>query len=99
MYYEEQLEAWMSELKNENLTFENLKEKFHPCKQVSAIIFVASKLKDKESSSILHGEHDEIFIGGDWDSFERLTKEDLRIAAHHDLYISDGGGFEMYASL
>jgi hypothetical protein len=100
MEYEEKIEQWFEKYEKENLKFEDLENKFNECKQVSAIIFLASKLKNKTESYFLHGEHDTLYIGSDFDVFEEFTDEDIKIAVYHDLYISDiDGGFQMYASM
>ena len=100
MEYEEQLEEWFTKYEKQNLKFENLENKFNECQQVSAIVFLASKLKDKSERSFLHGEHDTLYIGSDFDTFEEFTEEDVKIAVYHDLFISDvDGGFQMYVSM
>lgn len=100
MEYEEQLEQWFEKYEEQSLKFEDLESKYNECKQVSAIVFLASKLKDKASRWFLHGEHDTLYIGSDFDSFEKFTEEEVKIAVYHDLYISDvDGGFQMYASM
>lgn len=100
MEYEEQLENWFEKYEDQDLEFENLENKFHESKQVSAIIFLASKLKDKSERWFLHGEHDTLYIGSGFEVFEEFTEEDVKIAVYHDLYISDcDGGFQMYASM
>lgn len=100
MDYEEQLEKWFEKYEEQNLKFEDLENKPNECKQVSAIVFLASKLKDKKERSFLHGEHDTLYIGYGFDTFEEFTEEDVKMAVYHDLYISDTGeGFQMYASM
>ena len=57
------------------------------------------KLKDK-TDTLLHGEHDTLYIGSGFGAFEVLTKEDIKTAVYHGLHESDyDGGFQMYASL
>lgn len=100
MDYEEQLVEWFEKHEDQDLKFGDLKNKFHESKQVSAIIFLASKLKDKSERFFLHGEHDTLYIGSSFDVFEKFTEEDVEMAVYHDLYISeDGDGFQMYASM
>ena len=104
MEYEEQLEAWFDKYGDYNykpeLKFEDLENKLHPAKQVSAIMFLASKLKDKSEVYFLQGEHDTLYIGCTFDVFEEFTEEDVKIAVAHGIYISDvDGGFQMYASM
>jgi len=100
MEYEEQLEEWFNEFDDQDLKFEDLENKFNECQQVSAIVFLASKLKDKSEHFFLHGEHDTLYIGAGFEEFEEFTKEDIKIASYHGLYISDcDGGFQMYASM
>lgn len=111
MDYEEQFDEWFEKYGEEDLKFETLDEsrKFHPAKQVSAIMFLASKLKEVEDKDIykgkdvrffLHGEHDVIYIGSDMDIFEEFTEEDVKTAVAHGISISDDGdGFQMYASM
>jgi len=97
MEYEEQLEQWFEKYESQNLKFKDLKNKFNECEQVSAIMFLASKLKDKTERYFLYGEHDVLYIGSDLDIFEEFTEEEVKIAVYHGLYFSDcGGGFQMY---
>lgn len=96
----EQLEEWFEKYESQNLEFDDSKIKFHECEQVSAIVFLASKLKDKSESWFLHGEHDTIYIGSGFDVFENFTEEDVRTAVCHGIYISDHDeGFQIYASM
>ena len=82
------------------LKFENLKNKLHPCKQVSAIMLLGNKLKDKNEDFFLHGEHDTLYVGSSFDVFEDFTEEDVKIAVSHDIFLSDDSdGFQMYASM
>jgi hypothetical protein len=100
MEYEEQLNKWFEKYESEDLNFKDLENKPNECQQVSAIVFLASKLKDKKESHFLHGEHDTLYVGSGFDVFEEFTEEDVKIAVYHDLYISDfDGGFQMYASM
>lgn len=108
MDYEEKLEKWFEEYGDYDykpeLKFETLPDdkKLHPCEQVSAIMFLASKLKPENKSEryFLHGEHDVLYIGSSFDIFEEFTKEDVKTAVSHGIYISeDGSGFQMYASM
>ena len=100
MEYEEQLEEWFEKYEKEKLKFEDLETKFNECKQVSAVVFLASKLKDKSERWFFHGEHDTLYIGASFDSFEEFTEEDVKIAVYHDLSVSDvDGGFQMSASM
>ena len=100
----EQVEKWFEtydawDYKPE-IKFEDLKEKLHPCKQVGAIMFLASKLKDKNESYFLHGEHDTLYVGSSFDIFEDFTEEEVKIAVAYGISISDDGdGFQMYASM
>jgi hypothetical protein len=103
MDYEEQLEKWFElygayDYKPE-LKFETLETKFNECEQVSALVFLASKLKDKSQRFFLHGEHDTLYIGA-LDDFEDFTEEDVKIACCHGIQLADeGDGFQMYASM
>ena len=77
----EQVEKWFEtydawDYKPE-IKFEDLKEKLHPCKQVGAIMFLASKLKDKNESYFLHGEHDTLYVGSSFDIFEDFEDQDI----------------------
>lgn len=100
MDYEEQLEKWFEKYEEENLKFEELENKPNECQQVSAIVFLASKLKDKKERFFLHGEHDTLYVGAGFEAFEEFTEEDVKIAVYHDLFISDtDGGFQMWASM
>ena len=100
MEYEEQLEKWFEKYEEQNLEFKDLENKHNECQQVSAIVFLSTKLKDKKERFFLHGEHDNLYIGAGFDAFEELTEEDIKIAVYHGLYISDcDGGFQMYASM
>ena len=100
MEYEEQLNKWFEKYESEDLNFKDLENKPNECQQVSAIVFLASKLKDKKERLFLHGEHDVLYIGYGFDVFEEFTEEDVKMAVYHDLYISDcDGGFQMYASM
>jgi len=96
----EQVEKWFNIYDNykPRIKFEDLKEKLHPCKQVGAIMFLGNKLKDKNESYFLHGEHDILYIGSSFDIFEDFTEEDVKIAVAYGISISDDG-FEMYASM
>jgi len=100
MEYEEQLEEWFDKYEKQDLNFEDLDNKFNPCQQVSAIVFLASKLKDKSERFFLEGGHDILYIGQDFDSFEEFSEEDVKIAVYHDLRMDDdASGFMMYASM
>ena len=82
------------------LKFEDIKDKLHPCQQVSAVMFLANKLKNKNDRYFLHGEHDTLYIGSSFDIFEEFTEDDVKIAVAHGIYVSDDGdGFQMYASM
>ena len=101
MDYEEmeQLELWFEKYNDQNLKFEDLEPKFNECEQVSALVYLASKLKNKSERYFLHGEHDTLYIGG-LEDFEDFTEEDVKIASYHGIYLSDeGDGFQMYASM
>ena len=80
------------------LKFEDLETKPHPCKQVSAILFLGNKLKDKNENYFLHGEHDVLYIGSSFDIFEDFTEEDVKILVAHGISFADDG-FQMYASM
>lgn len=100
MEYEEKLEQWFEKYEAQNLRFEDLENKYNEAKQVSAIVFLSTKLKDKKERFFLHGEHDTLYIGAGFDAFEEFTEEDIKIAVYHGLFISDvDGGFQMYASM
>ena len=101
MENEEQLKEWFDTYGYKpELKFEDLENKLHPCKQVSAIMFLASKLKNKKERFFLHGEHDVLYIGSSFDVFEEFTEEDVKIAVAHGIYIcEEGPGFQMYASM
>lgn len=99
MEYYEQLDEWFEKYEDEDLKFEDLEHKYNECQQVSAIVFLASKLKDKKERFFLHGEHDEIYVGSDYDVFEEFTEEDVKIAVAHGLLQHEDGGFQMYASM
>lgn len=105
---QEQVEEWFEKYGDYNykpeLKFETLDEskKFHTVEQVSAIMFLASKLNEeyKDERFFLHGEHDVLYIGSDFDIFEDFTEEDVKTAVAHGISISEyGDGFEMYASM
>ena len=99
MDYEEKLEKWFDKYESENLKFEDLEHKFNESEKVSAIVFLSSKLKDKAEQWFLHGEHDTIYIGSDFDVFEEFTEEDVKIAVYHGIFMSDEGGFQIWASM
>jgi len=101
MEYEEQLCQWFDKYEDKNLSFEDLETKYNECRQVSAIVFLASKLKDKKERLFLHGEHDTLYVGAGYESFEEFTEKDVEIAVSHGVYISDDGegGFQMSASM
>jgi len=99
MDYEEQLEEWFEKYESQNLRFDDLENKYNECEQVSAVIFLASKLKDKKERYFFSGEHDILYIGSDFDVFEEFSEEEVKIAVYHGLSISSGGGFEIYASM
>ena len=91
---------WDYEPKLDFKTLDDSK-KFHTVKQVSAIMFLGSKLNEehKDESYFLHGEHDVLYIGT-FDMFEDFTEEDVKTAVAHGIHISDDGdGFQMYASM
>ena len=108
MDYEEQLEKWFEkysdyeykpELKFETLEADN---KFHTVEQISALMFLASKLKEenKSESYFLHGEHDVLLVGSSFEIFEEFTEEDVKICVAHSITICENGdGFQMYASM
>ena len=104
MKYENQLKEWFEvygdvDYKPE-LNFEDLANKLHPAIQVSAIMFLASKLKDKSETYFLHGEHDTLYIGDSFSKFEEFSEEDVKIAVAHGIYINDyDNGFQLYASM
>lgn len=96
----EQLENWFKKYEDSEpeLKFEDYK--VHECKQASVILFLASKLKNKKERWFLHGEHDTIYIGENFDSFEDFSENDVKIAVAHDIFISDiDGGFQINASM
>jgi hypothetical protein len=97
--YLEQLEGWFEKYEQEDLKFEDLEHKYNECKQVSALVFLTTKLKDKKERFFLHGEHDVIYIGSDWDVYEKFTEEDVKIAVAHGIIMHEDGGFQMYASM
>jgi len=99
----EQVKMWFEIYGNwdyaPKLKFEDLEIKLHPCEQVSAIMFLANKLKDKREEYFLHGEHDVLYIGSSVDIFEDFNEEDVKIAVAHGIYLNDDDGFQMYASM
>lgn len=100
MDYVEQLEKWFEKYKDQDLKFKDLENKYNESLQVSAIVFLASKLKDKKERFFLHGEHDTLYVGMSFDVFEEFTEEDVKVCVYHNIYISDdGSGFQMYASM
>lgn len=108
MDYEEQFDEWYEKYDDYDyepkLDFKTLDEskKFHTCEQVSAIMFLGSKLKEehKDERWFLHGEHDVLYIGSGMDIFEEFTEEDVKTAVAHGISISDeGDGFQIYASM
>lgn len=104
MNYEEQLEEWFRQYEDDEkqfTPFEKLETKLHPCKQVAAIMFLASKLKDKSETFFLHGEHDTLYIGSGFEVFEEFTEEDVKLCMSYGIYTADdgNGGFQMYASM
>ena len=101
---QEQLESWFEEFEGWEDTnkFEDLGNKLHESQQISAILFLYSKLKAKRKPQIwfLHGEHDELYIGQDFDIFEDFTEEDVKLAITLGIYLlGDGDGFQIYASM
>jgi len=108
MNYKEQLSNWFDKYLDKHrageLSFDKLpdNEKFHVCEQVSAILFLASKLnvENKTENSFFHGEKEKVDIGRSFDVFETFTENDVKILAAHDICIAeDGDGFEMYARM
>ena len=104
----EQLEEWYEKHDDQKLEFKDLvdlpssKTKFNESQQVSAIVFLASKLKDKSERFFLHGEHDVLYIGSDFSVFEDFTESDVKTAIAHGIHIDDEsgqGGFQIYASM
>jgi len=82
------------------IRFEDVENKLHECKQVASIMFLASKLKDKNEEYFLHGEHDVLYIGSSFDIFENFTEEDVKIAVAYGISVADDGdGFQIYASM
>lgn len=100
---QEQMEAWFDKYDwnyEPKLTFENCDHVFNKSEQVSAIVFLASKLKDKSERFFIEGQHDVIYIGSSFDIFEDFTEDDVKIAVAHGIRFSDvDGGFMMYASM
>ena len=100
MEYEEKLQEWFKKYLDQGLDFEDLENKFNECEQVSALVFLSSKLKDKKERFFLHGEHDKILIGSDFDVFEEFTEDDVRIAVCHGIFPDEeDSGFMMWASM
>lgn len=107
MDYEEQLNQWFETYSEYDykpkLSFETLdiSKKHHIVEQVSAIMFLASKLKKEYNEQFfLQGEHDTLYIGSSFDVFEDFSEEDVKIAVAHGIYLAeDGDGFQMYASI
>lgn len=100
MEYQEQLKEWFDKYCfNTDLEFDGLETKYNECKQVSALVFMASKLKNKSESYFIHGEHDMIYIGSDLDRFEEFTEEEVKIACAHGIDYSEHDDFTMYASM
>lgn len=105
----EDLENWIEKYGDCNykpeIKFEDLKEgegKFHDCKEISAIMFLASKLKaeNKIQHSFLHGEHDEVLIGQSFDLFQDFTENDAKICVAHGILFDDNNeGFRIFASM
>tara|TARA_R110000772_G_scaffold17946_3_gene50070 strand:+ start:190313 stop:190627 length:315 start_codon:yes stop_codon:yes gene_type:complete len=99
---QEQLIEWFDEFQEESKDFKDLENKPHESEQVAAIIFLHSKLKESEKPQrfFLHGEHDVLLIGQDYDIFEDFTEEDVKIAISLGINISgEYEGFSIYASM
>ena len=110
MNYEkqEQLKEWFDKYDDyyykPKLEFETLASdnKFHSCKQISAIMFLASKLKNENypESYFLQGEHDILYIGSTLDIFKDFNVEDVKIAVSHGISMSENiDGFQINASM
>lgn len=108
MDYEEQLEQWFDKYSDIDYKpepkFETLPKElvFNPCQQISAIMFLASKLKKENKSErfFLHGEHEVLYIGSSFDIFEEFTEEDVKTCVAYGISIcEDGDGFQMYTSM
>ena len=96
----EYLEELFEKYEDDDLSFDKLELKYNECEQVSALVFLSSKLKDKKERFFLHGEHDKLYIGSSFDIFEIFTEEDVKIAVSHGISLDvDGEGFLMYASM
>ncbi len=104
----EELKNWIEKYGDWNykpeIKFDTLpkESKFHICKEISALIFLASKLKPehKTQHSFLHGEHDEVLIGQSFDLFQDFTEEDAKICVAHGILFDDNNeGFRIFASM
>lgn len=94
----EQLIQWYEKWEDECVIFDKLEKKYHPAQQVSAIIFLVSKLKRKDQKYLFHGEHDVLYIGSFRD-FEDFTEEDVKILISHGVDIDiDVDSFSIDAS-
>lgn len=102
----EQLEKWF-ELYGDyyytpKIKFENLQNKLSECQQLGAIMFLHSKLKpeNKNERYFLHGEHDELYIGYDFDIFDDFTEEDVKTAVAYGIsLLTHDEGFRIFASM
>ena len=93
----EELEGWSDTNK-----FKDLKEKPHQQEQIAAIMFLHSKLKEanKNDSFFLHGEHDVLYIGQDFEIFEDFSEEEVKKCITLGICIDhDADGFQIYASM
>jgi len=103
----ENLKQWFKKYEDDKyehnlkLDFDSLENKPHNCRQVAAILFLASKLKEeyKKYDNFLHCEHHELYIGDSFNIFEVFTEDEIKVAVCLGIQIADfGEGFMIYAS-
>lgn len=79
-----EVEHWFdfyyANFENYKSQFEKLQNKIHPCKQVAAVIFLASKLINKKQDRLFHAIDFKIAINAEYTAFKDFTEEDVKIA-------------------
>lgn len=93
MDYNQQLIEWFNKHEIHTSTFDLVIDKLHESREVSAIMFLWSKLKDKKSK-FLHPEY-EILCTGKFDEYEEFTEADVKLAISYGIGIVDDECFSI----
>jgi len=96
----EQVEKWFEKYDDDYERFDKSENKLHECRQISGLLFMASKLNkdNKDTKWFIGGDHDVIYIGENMSVFDDFTEEDVIMALNHGINWTDEG-FQMMASL